>query len=175
MILERKSPLTSLDWNLLLSYVVRFQTPTLISIGLETTLGCLILRNQNYFENDISVIYLTKFVFKISFIYKSVRFTKLLADVKQILTKLWSNLYKYKFQTEYNTGNIYFRETLSMNSVISSKMNIFIETEWASKFLIIVSGFINSLLSLKIWEPLNWLCYLTYCFIPLWLPIIIWT
>ena len=61
---------TSLNLNLLPSCMVRFHAPTLISIGLETTLGCLILRNQNYFENDISAIYLTKFVFKISFIYK---------------------------------------------------------------------------------------------------------
>ena len=64
-----KPPLSSLCWNLLPSCVVRFQTLTLISIGLKTTLGGLIFRVQHYFENYIFVIYLTKFVFKILFIY----------------------------------------------------------------------------------------------------------
>ena len=36
----------------------------------ENHLRDLIFRDQNYFENYISVIYLTMFVFKISFIYQ---------------------------------------------------------------------------------------------------------
>ena len=69
MILGKKPPLTSLDLNLLPACMVRFHTATLISIGLKPTLGYLIFSNQNYFENDISVIYF-------------------LANVKQILNKL---------------------------------------------------------------------------------------
>ena len=83
MILGREPLLSSSDLNLLPACMVRFQIPILISIGLKNTSWCLIFRGQNYFENDISVIYLTKFVFKIP-----VRFTNLLADVTQTLNQI---------------------------------------------------------------------------------------
>ena len=67
--------------------MVRFQTPALISIGLKTTLLCLIFRDQNYFENDISLSYICQNLFS-RYIYLSVSFTKLLAHDKQILNKL---------------------------------------------------------------------------------------
>ena len=60
--------------------MVRFQTPTLISIGLKTTLGCL--TNIILKLTSLCNVY-AKLVFKIS-----VSFTKVLADVKEILTKL---------------------------------------------------------------------------------------
>ena len=77
MILGRKPSLTSLDGNLLLSCMVRFLTPTLISIGLKTTLGCLIFRNLN-FCRVFDKICLQ------DIIHLSVSFTKYLPDVKQI-------------------------------------------------------------------------------------------
>ena len=63
--------------------MARFQILNLISIGLKNTLQYLIFRGQNYFENDIFVIYLTKDKTRYS-----ASFTKLLADVTEILTKL---------------------------------------------------------------------------------------